>query len=300
MCCAGTTPTVIGSCPGAVDHHAVLAVGGDPDADPGGHLVGLPAGLVVDERGLVVVGEQIGRALDQVTHHRPVRPGQLLGRVGGERQPALTAFPGVPEHRLRIVGADHHQVDRRRRVQRAQLDLARLAHRPRVEGGDLGLVGVGGADEARGVQQFADVDRRAVHAVPLQPGAVVDEVLADGPHQQRVQAQAGQAEGDVRRHPAPADLQVVDQERQCHPVESLGDQAVAEAAPERHQMVGGDGSGDSDTHGATLPGGAHAQRTAAGPAGHRDRAQQKLSPQAQLAWALGLSMVKPCFCSVST
>jgi hypothetical protein len=30
------------------------------------------------------------------------------------------------------------------------------------------------------------------------------------------------------------------------------------------------------------------------------RRQQKLSPQAQLAWALGLSMVKPAFCRDST
>ena len=53
---------------------------------------------------------------------------------------------------------------------RAELDVAGLGHGAGVEGGDLGHVGVGRADEAGGVPGLGDVHRRAVDAVALQPG----------------------------------------------------------------------------------------------------------------------------------
>jgi hypothetical protein len=142
-----------------------------------------------------------------------VHPGELLRRVGHERVAALPALGRVADHRLRVVGADQHEVEAAQPLRhRGQLDVAGLAHRAGVERGDLAHVGVGGADEAGGVRHLADVHRVAVHAVPLQPGAVVGEVGADRAEQHRAQPELGHAEGDVRRHPATAQHQVVDEE----------------------------------------------------------------------------------------
>ena len=125
---------------------------------------------------------------------------------------------------------------------------------------DLVLLGVGGAHEARGVLGVGDQDGVAIDAVPLQPAAVVDEVLPhradqDGPH-----PQVGHAEGDIGRDPAPPDLEVVREEGQGDLVQLLDDQGVGEPAIESHQVVTGDGAGHEDLHGRhydRLPAGAH-------------------------------------------
>ncbi|GAA3010686.1 hypothetical protein GCM10017559_36530 [Streptosporangium longisporum] len=114
------------------------------------------------------------------------------------------------------------------------------------------MVLVGGAQEPGGVVDLGDVHGVTVDAVTLQPGAVVGEVRADRADQDGPQPQAAHAEGDVCRAAATADLQVVHQERQGHPVELLGDELVAEAPGEGHQVVGRDGAGDGDAHGAVL------------------------------------------------
>ena len=48
---------------------------------------------------------------------------------------------------------------------------------------------------------------------------------------------------------APAYVEGVDQEGERDRVQLVGDQLVGEAAGEGHQVVGGDGAGDCDTHG---------------------------------------------------
>src|SRR5436305_10321573 len=95
------------------------------------------------------------------------------------------------------------------------------------------------------------MDAGAVDAVALEPGTVLREVLADGAHEQRAMPQRREAEGDVRRHPAAADLQVVHEERQGHPLQPLDDEVVGEPAVEGHEVVGRDGPGDGDTHGSS-------------------------------------------------
>jgi hypothetical protein len=131
---------------------------------------------------------------------------------------------------------------------RCQLDVAGLGHGARVERGDLVQVVVGGADEARRVRHLADVHRGAVHPVALEPGTVVGEVGADRAHQDRVQAELAHPEGDVRRDAAAADDQVVDEERQRHLVQLVGDERLRELAREVHQVVGGDRAGNGDLH----------------------------------------------------
>ena len=59
-------------------------------------------------------------------------------------------------------------------------------------------------------------------------------------------------EAMLAAHPAAADLQVVDQERQRHLVELVGEELVGEPAGEGHQVVGGDGAGDGDAHRSVL------------------------------------------------
>jgi hypothetical protein len=156
----------------------------------------------------------------------------------------------VADHRGRIVRADQHEVQAADAGgDRGELDVARLRHRAGVERGDLVEVVVGGAHEPRGVGDRADVHRAAVDAMPLQPGAVVGEVGADRAEQDRAQAELAHAERDVRRHAAAAYHQVVDEERQRHLVQLVGDELVGEPAGEVHQVVGRDRAGDGDGHG---------------------------------------------------
>ena len=49
--------------------------------------------------------------------------------------------------------------------------------------------------------------------------------------------------------PAPAYVEVVDQEGEGDRVQLVRDELVGETAGEGHQVVGGDGAGDCDTHG---------------------------------------------------
>ena len=133
---------------------------------------------------------------------------------------------------------------------RRQLDLARLAHGAGIERRDLAHVQVGGAQEARGVRELADVHALGVDPGPLEPGAVIAEVVSDRADQQRPQAERPHAERDVGGDPAPAHLQLVDQERQRQPLELITDELVGETAREGHQMVGGDRSRHGNTHDA--------------------------------------------------
>jgi hypothetical protein len=124
-----------------------------PQADLFLHIGLRPAGLGEQQLPLVVIGEQVGRTVDELVDVFPGQAGQLLGGVGGKRQAELAALLGVHHHRVGVVGPDDDQVrlaDRGHHV--SQLDSAGLRHRARVERGDLGHVQVRGADEAGGVR----------------------------------------------------------------------------------------------------------------------------------------------------
>src|SRR5262249_51499339 len=143
-------------------------------------------------------------------------------------------------------------------------------------------------------------------AVPGQPVAIGTEVGADRADEQRAQSQYAEAERDVGGHSTAAYLQVLNEERERHPVELLGDELVDEPAGERHQVVGRYRPGNRCSHGQTR---ARRSRSAGhtvfampSPRGRLSagRDQWNESPQAQDPVALGLSMVKPCFSIVST
>ena len=95
----------------ALDHRALGPEGSHPHVDPVEDLGRRPAGLLLGQRGLVLVGEQVGRAVDEPTDLLAVHPGELLGRVRGEREAAEAALLGVPDHRLGVVGADDDEVE---------------------------------------------------------------------------------------------------------------------------------------------------------------------------------------------
>jgi hypothetical protein len=92
------------------------------------------------------------------------------------------------------------------------------------------------------------VHAAAVDVVALEPGPVVDEVPADRPDEHRAQPERAESERDVGRDPAAPHLEVLDQERQRELVELVHDQRVGEAPRERHQVVGGDRTGDEQRH----------------------------------------------------
>ena len=191
------------SWPRWLDPHALGAERRHLGADAVEHLLGRPPGLGLDHVGLVLVGEQVGRTVDQVADQLAVAEGQLLAGVRDERVAALAALVGVPQHAVGVVGGDEHE---RRRAHpggdRLQLDEPRLAHRAGVERRELRHGGVGGAHEPGGVPGLGDAHRGAVDAVPLQPGAVVGEVLAGRADQHRREAEPAEAEAHVGCHAA--------------------------------------------------------------------------------------------------
>ena len=147
---------------------------------------------------------------------------------------AGAALVGVPDHRLGVVGADQDEVEATEPGgHRGQLDVAGLAHRAGVEGRDLVVVGVGRAQETRRVPKVRDVDRCRVDPVTIEPGAVVVEVAPDGADQRRAQAERAHGEADVGRHPAAADVEVLDEEGQRDLVEAVRDQRGREQPRDR-------------------------------------------------------------------
>ncbi len=133
------------------------------------------------------------------------------------------------------------------KVDTASLNMARL-----LEDGEQ--IVVGGAHEAGGVQGLGDADRGGVDAVPVQPGAVLVEVGTRGADQDRPGAELSHAEGDVGADSAAPYVQLVDQEGERDRVQPVRDELIGEPAGEGHEVVGGDGAGDCDTHGVIAPG----------------------------------------------
>ena len=237
---------------GLPDEDALGRPGGDPGADAGEHLVDVPAGLLLEQVRLVLVGEQEVGAVDEVADHLAVRPGQLLAGVGGERVALLAALLGVPHHRLRVVGADHHEVELADPVRHgAELDVAGLRHRARVERRDLVVGRVGRADEAGGVLELGPVHAlRCRRRAARSQASYSAKSLPTAPTRTGCEAQQAQPVGDVRARAAPVLHEVVDEEGQRDVLHLPLDELLDELPREGHQVVGGDGAGDGDGHGA--------------------------------------------------
>ena len=133
------------------DVGAVLAARDDAGRDPAVDLVLAPPGLGLGEVGLVLVGEQVVRAVDELADEGAFRERELLRRVGDEADAARAALLGVAQHGLGVVGTDEHEVEVPPLVDRAELDHPRLGHRAGVERGDLRHRVICRADEARRV-----------------------------------------------------------------------------------------------------------------------------------------------------
>ena len=232
----------------------MLALGDDPGLDPLVDLLGAPAGLLLGQRRFVLVGEQVGRAVDQLADRLAVHPGQLLARVGGERQPPGAALVGVAQHRLGVVGADHAPGRARRRARRSGRARSRGPRSWRRR--RTSRSGRGRSRWCRRTGRCAGSRTRAPRG-SRRRGAPARSGSPRSPHPPRrpagALAQVGHAEGDVGRHSPAADLQVVDEEGQGDLVQLVDHERVGEPAREGHQVVGGNGSGDSDTHLCNLP-----------------------------------------------
>ncbi len=196
---------------GPVDPGAAAAQGRHDDSHPVIEVRSRPPGLVLGQRGLVLVGKQVVGARQQRPDLLAIQPGELPRRVGGERDLILEALLGEREHRVRVAGADQDKLHPARQI--GQVDLVVLGHGARIERGDLVHVNIGRADVPGRMVLRGLTDPTGVDTVGLQPIPVVGEVgLAGRADQQGPQAQAAKSEGDVRRHPAPPYHQRVDQE----------------------------------------------------------------------------------------
>ena len=92
------------------DVDALGAEGGHTQVNLFQHIGFRPAGLGQQQLPLVIVGEQVCGAVDELVDLVAGQPGQLLRRVGGEGQAELAALLGVHHHGGRVIGPDDDQV----------------------------------------------------------------------------------------------------------------------------------------------------------------------------------------------
>src|SRR5215469_5037426 len=230
----------------SVDPGSVRAERGDPHADARDDVGRAPARLVFGERRLVLVAEQVRRAGDEIADLLAGQNRELLRGVGGERHLAFAALLGEARHRRRIAGAYQYEIGDA--GQGADIKTDVFAHRAWIKGCDLVQVRVGRADEPRRVELGRLPHQTGVHAVLLQPEPVVGEVAAHSADQERIKAEAAEAECDVGGYPATAYLEVRHQERQRDLVQLVRDELVGEAAWEGHQVIGGDRASHGYAH----------------------------------------------------
>ena len=151
----------------------------------------------------------------------------------------------IAVHRRRVVGRDHDQVVGGHARLRER-DRRGVRHRTRIERRDLVVLQVG-IDEARGrVVAGDDLDGPAVHAVRLQPGAILGEIFADGPHQEGMLPQEPEIEADIGPGAAPQPGQRIDQERHAQDVHLVRQDVVPKPAGKDHDVVVGDRAGDKN------------------------------------------------------
>ena len=82
----------------------------------------------------------------------------------------------------------------------------------------------------------------------LQPFAIVAEVVAGRADQRDVTAQHADGVGDVARHTAAMNHQVVDQEAERYLLQMIGQQLLGEPAGKPHQIVGRNRTCHRDRH----------------------------------------------------
>ena len=95
--------------------------------------------------------------------------------------------------------------------------------------------------------------RLTVHAVTLQPGPVLREILPRGSDQDRLLSEVGHPERDVGGNSPAMYLKVLDQEGQGDLVQLVDNQGVGKAPLVGHEVVSGNGSGEGYTHPGNLP-----------------------------------------------
>ena len=190
---------------------------------------------------------------------------QLLARgrrrtgCRGRGTPAVCA-----QHRVRVVGADHDEVQAAHPVGDRPSSISRASSSRPGRRSPIWAMSSSVVQTNRAVcLRPTHAHRRAVDAVPLQPRAVVGEVVADRPESIGC-GPARHAEGDVGGDAAPPDLR--GRRRGTTPRSGPASPARGSRRTdrERHQVVGGDGRGQCDLHDRNLPDGPGAPAYAEG------------------------------------
>ena len=165
---------------------------------------------------------------------------QLVGRVPNPGHLPQAALLGQPQHGRGCVGPDHHSLRPRDGV--AQAELRRPVHGAPVVAGDLVIVQVGGGEAGGRVLLGEDLQAARIDALVLEPGLVLDGILARSRQDGGRAAEEVQVVGVVGRHAAPSLLERVDEKAQVQDVRLAGQDVVGEPALEGEDVVEGDGS----------------------------------------------------------
>ena len=239
----------------AVDNFDTAGTEGrDAHADQLGDLRLRQPGLLTQQTPLVLVGEQVGGAVDELPCLLTVESRELLRRVGGEWDAEASTFLGVPQHRCRIVGTDQYDLGCTDAFDDpAEIDLARLTHRSRIERRELRHRLVRGAHEASRVVRLGDAYSAAVDAVRLEPLAIVVKVRSHRSDEHRRLPQLAHRIRDVACDTAASDHEILDKEAERNVLEMIGENLLRELPRELHQMICRDGTTYNDCHVLSKP-----------------------------------------------
>ena len=121
-----------------LNNRALSASGGHASTNPIQDFLRRPTGLLLREGGFVLIGEQVGGAVDESTNVLATHERQLLGRVGCETDAPFTTLGSVAKHGLRVVRRYHDKIEIPDTIlDRSEFDFAGFTHRPWIERSNL-------------------------------------------------------------------------------------------------------------------------------------------------------------------
>ena len=266
-----------------------LPRGGDGHRpDPGSRRPTSPSSA--PERGLVLVGEQVRGAVDQMSDVLTSHPGELLR--GLQRTGCHARHSSVCRSIASgSLGPTSTRSRPPNRLATGSISMLRASAIAPDRTGDLVVAESVVHTNLAVWATSGHLDEGRVHSVALEPGAVVGEIPADRCQQHRPDLERAGRRAMFAPTPPRLTLQVVDR----------NDGLMVELV--RNERVG-ELSGEGHPGGRSRPSPLYRMRMAANPAMHGDAARRRTSGRShhrrRSRWRSGLSMVKPCFSMVST
>ena len=201
---------------------------------------------VTQQFGFVVINRDPGRQLDKMRQVLAVKHGQTLTWIEHKRNAGGLELLGMLQHGVAPVRRDDADADI---GARRNFCRVRLAHRPRMEGGDLVVVAVRHDHGLGGVGVAHLPDKLGADAQGVQTRHILGAIGTHSRHGQGRSAQLLQAVGNVAGATAKLPAQGRHEKRHIEDVQLVGQDLLGKAPLKRHDGVKGQGTTNYSRHG---------------------------------------------------